>query len=154
MTPTSEPPDRVLDAEHSRAFSAVLHATANRVREKHCSALPTGAHGFEQRILKLAPRFIDLDWADQMEVTKIRPRVTLRVDQLSEGAHITGSFIHIYGMVEVRSRSGSSVLPGFVMLRRDAYIANRFAAMPPSKYYKPTCYSSARTWSVFRKVSG
>ena len=43
-------------------------------------------------------------------------------------------FIHITGMVEVRGRSGSQLLPGFVMLRRDAYIANRFAAMLPSKY--------------------
>lgn len=145
---------RVARARRPFARPAVLLDACDGVVIQNRGGQTAVAHSFEQGILDLATGLIDNERVKETEVVEDGPGFLFAVDQADKVGYSEVSFIHIKGMVEVRSRSGSQLLPGFVMLRRVAYIANRFAAMPPSKYYKPTHHSSARTWSVFRKVAG
>jgi hypothetical protein len=108
--------------------------SGNNVVIQHRGRKPAVAHSLEQGILNLSSRLVNHERVKQTEVMEDRPSLLFAVDQTDEMGYVEVSFIHIQGMVEVRGRSGLILLPGFVMLRRDAYIANRFAAMLPSKY--------------------
>ena len=107
--------------------------TQQQIPPRYARCPPTSAQRLEQVIQFPAPGCGD--GAPALENCEV-PILSADCDlAFSRDHHYKRSiFIHIQGMVEVRGRSGSQLLPGFVMLRRDAYIANRFAAMLPSKY--------------------
>ena len=125
---------RVARAKTPLTGPASRLATSNNVVIQNRGGETAVAHSLEQGILNLSSRLVNHERVKQTEVMEDRPSLLFAVDQTDEVGYVEVSFIHIQGMVEVRGRSGSQFLPGFVMLRRDARIANRFAAMLPSKY--------------------